>query len=132
MLHGEKAISPIGTLIVKATSMILSQITIYPAQGYAASIIDVLQSVQVLLATAPDCLLASVFIESVENGAILYLEKWRSRESLDEHLRSIVYMRVLEALEMSCRSPDVTFIDGREMGGLEIVEMARSFSTKNA
>jgi len=112
--------------------MILSQITIYPAQGYAASIIDVLQSVQVLLATAPDCLLASVFIESVENGAILYLEKWRSRESLDEHLRSIVYMRVLEALEMSCRSPDVTFIDGREMGGLEIVEMARSFSTKNA
>jgi len=112
-------------------SMILSQIKIYPAEGYAAGIIDVLQSVQVILASVSDCLQASVSIESGESGAILYLEKWRSRESLDEHLRSSVYMRVLEALELSCRNPEVTFFDGLEVGGWEIIEMARSLSAKD-
>lgn len=111
--------------------MILSQIIIYPAEGYAAGIIDVLQSVQVILASVSDCLQASVSIESDECGAILYLEKWRSRESLDEHLRSSVYMRVLEALELSCRNPEVTFFDGLEAGGWEIIEMARSLSAKD-
>ena len=111
--------------------MILSQIKIYPAEGYAAGIIDVLQSVQVILASVSDCLQASVSIESGESGAILYLEKWRSRESLDDHLRSSVYMRVLEALELSCRNPEVTFFDGREVGGWEIIEMARSLSAQD-
>lgn len=111
--------------------MILSQIRIYPAQGYAVSIIDVLHSVQVLLASVSECLQTSVSIESGENGAILYLEKWRSRESLDEHLRSSAYMRVLEALELSCRNPEVTFFDGREVGGWEVIEMARSLSAKD-
>lgn len=114
--------------------MILSRIKIYPAQGYAASIIDVLQSVQVLLASVSDCLHASVSVENGEtdeNEAILYVEKWRSRESLDEHLRSSAYLRVLEALELSCRSPEVTFFDGLEVGGWEIIEMARSTSVKN-
>jgi quinol monooxygenase YgiN len=111
--------------------MILSQIKIYPAQGYAASIIDVLQSVQVLLASVSDCLHASVSIESGEIETILYLEKWRSRESLDEHLRSNAYTRILEALELSCRSPEVSFFEGLEVGSLEIVEMARSLSPED-
>jgi quinol monooxygenase YgiN len=106
--------------------MIFSQIRIYPAKGYVAGIIDVLQSVQVLLASVSDCLHVSVSIENGENGAILYLEKWRSRKALDEHLRSSAYTRVLEALELSCRNPEVTFFEGLEVGGWEMVEMARS------
>jgi quinol monooxygenase YgiN len=110
--------------------MILSHIIIYPGQGCAASIIDVLQSVQVLLASESDCLQASVSMECGENGAILYLEKWRSRESLDQHLCSSTYMRVLEALELSSQNPEVSFFDGREIGGLQLIEMARSLSAK--
>ncbi len=106
--------------------MILSFTRIYPAQGHASDIIDVLQSVQVLLASASDCLHVSVSVESGEGGVILYLEKWRSREALDDHLRSSSYMRVLEALEFSCQNPEVEFFDGLDIGGLEIVGMARS------
>ena len=111
--------------------MIFSQIRIYPAKGNAAGIMDVLQSVQALLASVSDCLHASVSIENGEDGAILYLEKWRSRAALDEHLRSSAFTRVLEALELSCRNPEVKFFDGLEVGGLEIVEMARSLSAED-
>jgi quinol monooxygenase YgiN len=109
--------------------MIFSLIKIYPAKGHASDIIDVLQSVKVLLASVPGCLHSTVCIEGTgdeDHGAIFYLEKWRSRESLDEHLRSSTYMMVLEALEFSCRSPEVAFFDGVEVGGLDVVEMARS------
>lgn len=110
--------------------MILSQIKIHPAPGCAAAIIDVLQSVQVMLASLPDCLLSTVSCESGENGVILYQEKWRSRKALDDYLRSGTFTRVLEALELSCRNPEVTFFDGLEVGGLEIVELARSHSAQ--
>jgi quinol monooxygenase YgiN len=79
----------------------------------------------------PDCLHSTVSIESVENGAILYQEKWRSRESLDGHLRSGTYTRVLEALELSCRNPEVTVFDRLEVGGLEIIEMSRNHSVED-
>ena len=110
--------------------MILSLIKIYPSKGHASDIIDVFQSVKVLLASVPDCLHAAVSIEGEENGAIFYLEKWRSREALDDHLRSSTYMMVLEALEFSCRSPEVAFFDGVEVGGLDVVEMARSVTAQ--
>lgn len=106
--------------------MIISLIKIYPATGHAADIIDVFQSVKVLLGSVPDCLHATVSIEGDENGAIFYLEKWRSREALDDHLRSSTYMMVLEALEFSCKNPEVSFFDGVEVGGLDVVGMARS------
>ena len=108
--------------------MIISLIKIYPAKGHAADIVDVFQSVKVMLASVPDCLHSAVSIEGDENGAIFYLEKWLSREAFDEHLRSSTYMMVLEALEFSCRNPEVSFFDGSEIGGLDVVEMARSIS----
>ncbi|MGE4441762.1 MAG: antibiotic biosynthesis monooxygenase family protein [Desulfomicrobium sp.] len=109
--------------------MIISLMKIYPAQGHASGIIDVFQSVKVLLAPVPDCLHVAVSTESGENGAIFYLEKWRSSEAFVEHLRSSTYMMVLEALEFSCRNPEVTFFDGVEVGGLDVVERARSLSS---
>jgi quinol monooxygenase YgiN len=112
--------------------MILSLIKIYPATGHAVDIIDVFQSVKVLLASVPDCLHATVCIESDENGAIFYLEKWRSRKALDDHLRSGTYMMVLEALEFSCKNPEVSFFDGEEIGGLDVVENARSFTASRS
>ena len=108
--------------------MILSLIKIYPAKGHTTDIIDVFQSVKVLLASVSDCLHATVFIESDESGSIFYLEKWRSREALDNHLRSSTYMMVLEALEFSSQNPEVSFFDGVEIGGLDVVEIARSLS----
>jgi len=53
------------------------------------------------------------------------MERWRSREALERHLRSPLYCRVLEAMELSRQPPEVEFFAVQDIGGLELVEKAR-------
>ena len=88
-------------------------------------IIDVLESVKVVIANLPDCLECSVAVEAEEDGQVFYMEQWRTREALDRHLRSPLYSRVLEAIELSRTVPEIAFFEVSGVGGLELVEKAR-------
>jgi quinol monooxygenase YgiN len=105
--------------------MLLSLITIQPRPGDVAKLIDVLDSMRALLATNIDCLGCQLMVDTGENPAVRYLERWRDREALDRHLRSCRYCRVLEAMELSAQPPGVEFFEVLDTGGLEVVEQAR-------
>ena len=105
--------------------MIISIIKIYPTTESEHTIIDVLESVKILIANLPDCLECSVAVEAEEGGRICYMEHWRTREVLDRHLRSPLYNRVLEAMELSQAIPEIAFFEVSSVGGLELVEKAR-------
>ena len=60
------------------------------------------------------------------NDRISAAERWRTREALDGHLRSPLYGRLLEAMECSCKAPEVEFYEATDVGGLELVEKART------
>jgi quinol monooxygenase YgiN len=106
--------------------MLLAIITIHPQPGDEAKIIDVLDSMRGLVATNAECLGCVLTVEAGAGRAIFYMERWRTREALVKHLASNVYCRVLEAMELSRIPPEVEFLDVREVGGLELVEKARS------
>ncbi len=106
--------------------MYLSLIRIYPSQGNEHSIIDVLGSLKGPVAAIADCMACTITLETDETGAVCYSEQWRTREALDQHLRSTLFSRVLEAMEWSCKPPDVAFYSLRGIGGLELVEQART------
>ncbi|MDY0281233.1 MAG: antibiotic biosynthesis monooxygenase [Salinivirgaceae bacterium] len=105
--------------------MLLAFVTIQPRPGDAAKLIDVLDSMCALLATDADCLGCHLMVEAGENPTVRYLERWRNREALDRHLRSSLYGRVLEAMELSAQPPGVEFLEVLNAGGLEVVEQAR-------
>ncbi len=63
--------------------------------------------------------------EDVLHNHIRYAEQWESEESLCEHIRSDLYRRVLAALELSKRPPEVTFYYCSQTKGLELIEAAR-------
>jgi quinol monooxygenase YgiN len=106
-------------------AMILSIVRIYPRPGIEQNILEVLESLKGPMSSLADFLGASIAVEVGENGAICYLERWGSHEALDRHLCSPLYVRVLEAMECSCRPPEVEFLEVTELGGLERVEKAR-------
>ncbi len=54
-----------------------------------------------------------------------YAEQWESEEALHAHIRSSLYHRLLEALELSQREPEVKFYYCSEIKGLELIEAAR-------
>jgi quinol monooxygenase YgiN len=115
-----------GTFLVLVLSiMIISIIKIYPPTGSEHTIIDVLESVKVAIANLYDCLECSVAVEAGEDGQVCYMEHWRTREALDRHLRSPLYGRVLEAMELSRIPPEVTFFKVSKIDGLELVGRLR-------
>jgi hypothetical protein len=56
-------------------------------------------------------------------GVVCYLEHWRTREVLDQHLRFALFRLILEAMECSHQSPDVAFYAVTEIGGLSRQEL---------
>ncbi len=106
--------------------MNLAIFKIYPAPGNAPAVLDVLESMRSSLASVTDCLDCTVAFETGEDGAIVYTEHWQSGEALREHLRSHIFLRVLEAMEFSRCAPKVMFFDVSEVGGMEQIEMVRT------
>jgi quinol monooxygenase YgiN len=105
--------------------MIISIIKIYPPTGSEQRIIDVLESIKVLIVNLSDCLECSVAVEAGKDEQICYMEQWRTREALDRHLQSPLYGRVMEAMELSRLMPEIAFFESSSIGGLELVKNAR-------
>jgi len=108
-------------------TMYLAMIKIYPSAEMESVIIDVLESLKGPIAANADCLDCTITVGcDDESRVICYTERWRSREALDRHLRSPSYSRVLEAMESSRLPPVVLFYETNDVGGLELVELARA------
>lgn len=105
--------------------MLHAMITIFPSQGKTPTVLDVLESMRGMIATNPDCMGSALAVEGGEGGSIYYIERWRTREALDRHLRSSLYCRVLEAMELSQHPPKVEFFAIQDIGGLDLIEQAR-------
>ena len=69
-----------------------------------------------------DC---AVYTDPGEGQTILYLEQWQSRKTLDRHIRSELYFRVLSAMELADEPPEIYFHEVSDTRGLEYVESLR-------
>ena len=105
--------------------MFFSIITIHPLPGEDVKIIDILDSMRGLTAANPDCQGCCLAIESGERKAICYMERWGTRDALERHIRSSLYCRVLEAMELSRLPPEVEFFEGHGVGALDFIEQIR-------
>jgi quinol monooxygenase YgiN len=105
--------------------MFFSLITIYPFPGDESKIIDVLDSMQGVISIKADCQGCLLTVEAITSKSICYMERWRTREALDRHLRSTLYCRVMEAMELSRLPPKVEFYEITGIGGLDLIEHVR-------
>ena len=52
-------------------------------------------------------------------GSIMVFEVWKSMPELEKYLRSPLYKRMLEIIEMSSDKPEIRFVDCETALGLE-------------
>lgn len=100
-------------------------IRIYPSYGKEHTVIDILDSLKGPISSNNDCMDCTISVDTDQTRAICYSEQWRTREAMDQHLRSAYFNRVLEAMECSCQWPDVAFYVASKVGELELVEQLR-------
>ncbi|HJV35413.1 putative quinol monooxygenase [Geomonas sp.] len=106
--------------------MNLAIVKISPSPGRRQEVLDILESVCGPTLAASGCLECSIYQEQGEEQVIVYLERWRLRAEMIEHLGSPIYSRVLGALELSEGPPEISFYEITGTEGMELIEGVRS------
>ena len=106
--------------------MFLTVVKISPVPGREQEILDILLSVRGPTLADAGCLECSILEEHDDEQVIVYLEKWQTGEEMLNHIRSAIYSRVLKAMDLSDRKPEVWFHEISATQGMEVIERVRS------
>jgi len=90
--------------------------------------VELLRSIQARLQLSTDHLGSCIEEREHPCPHILYAEQWKSEEALYEHIRSSAYRRVLAAIELSSRAPEVIFHFVSHSKGMELIQALRGES----
>ena len=110
--------------------MIIGHLRIKPLPGKFRAVLEILMSVKTITLLKPGCLSCDVY-EKGDQGGILYIERWQTKEDMYKHIGSNLYLRVLNAIELSSGPPEIFFHEGSETIGMELVESIRMTRDKN-
>lgn len=102
--------------------MLLSLIRIVPIPEKRDKILEMLASVARQAKLLQGCTDGTVCEEIGNKSAILYLEIWCSREALQRHVRSGIYIRVLHAMDLASEPPEISFYEISAERGLELIQ----------
>jgi|WetSurMetagenome_2_1015567.scaffolds.fasta_scaffold181880_3 quinol monooxygenase YgiN len=105
--------------------MIIASIRIDPIPGKRLAVLDILMSVQTMVRLKRGCMYCDIFKEHDDGEKILYIEKWQAEEDMYQHIRSNLYLRILNAIELSSKPPEVCFHEDSETAGIELIETIR-------
>lgn len=105
--------------------MFLSLIRIAPIPEKRDKILEMLASVVRQAKLIHGCEDCTVCEERGSGNSILYLEYWSSREALQRHVRSGLYIRVLHAMDLASEPPRICFYDISGQKGLELIRELR-------
>ncbi len=105
---------------------ILSFVKITPASDNRKKILDILHSIKGPANAIHGSLSCCIYEEEGDEAGIVFLEQWRTWEDFIRHIRSDLYGRVLEAMELSMSEPEVCFFEVTAMKGMELIEAIRN------
>ena len=105
--------------------MIVGMLRIPLASNRHAEVLEVLRSVKGPVLAQPGCKAYHIYDEQGQDPAVVLVERWESRATLEAHIRSDIYRRILGAIELAGAPPEMSFevVSARE--GMELVERLR-------
>jgi quinol monooxygenase YgiN len=69
--------------------------------------------------------------EDNNQRSIIYMEQWESKEALQQHIQSNIYLMILNAMELAAEVPEIHFYNVLETMGLEFIAALRSNEKPN-
>jgi quinol monooxygenase YgiN len=73
----------------------------------------------------PGCLSCSLCSEVDNDDELILLEEWNSRESIEKHIRSEEFRKVLAVMDVAIEPPKIAFITASSTAGMEFIEQIR-------
>jgi quinol monooxygenase YgiN len=106
--------------------MVFAITRFFPLPKERAHLLEILQSVRNLTVVRPGCLGCWFYEEHSIHNDVHYGEQWASEQDLYDHIRSDLYRRILAAMELSRRPPEIQFHFVSATKGMELIEAVRS------
>ena len=106
--------------------MVISLIELKSTLKRRGEILELLRYCVDGVGTKPGCLSSGVYEAGDQNENILYLERWRSTEELHRHIQSDLYRGVLNAIDLACGPPEISFFEVSETKSMELIASLRS------
>ena len=110
--------------------MIIAVLELVPQIPKRQAMLEVLKFVAERVKTKPECMDCGVFEEASGSQKVVYTEQWRSAKDLHAHLQSGLYSKVLQAMELGCVEPRISFYEVTQRRSMELIEELRSHRTE--
>ena len=109
----------------KTADVVISTFRLFPSREERRHLLTLLRSVQGPIQTQPQNQACQVYEEDGFEGAVLYLERWGSETEFKRHVRSDAYRRILTAVELSRKAPEIIFDYVTSSRGIDLIEALR-------
>lgn len=111
--------------------MIVGMLRIPLAPNRHAEVLEVLRSIQGPVLAQQGCKSYQIYSEQGQEPAVVLIERWESKATLEAHIRSDVYRRILGAIELAGGPPEMSFEVVSASEGMELVERLRRSDSSN-
>jgi quinol monooxygenase YgiN len=105
---------------------VIAVIEFVPVTNKRDALIQALRYVGEHVRLRPECISCGVFEAADSTMHVLYVEQWESPKGLDAHIRSSLYLRILQAMELAAEAPKISFHEISRTRSLELIEQLRS------
>ena len=105
--------------------MILALIEVTPVPDKREEILEILRFSRDRLRGEPGCLSSEVYEAANENQTILYLERWKSKAELHRHIRSNLYLGILNATDLAQEPREVSFYEISNTKSMDLIVSLR-------
>jgi quinol monooxygenase YgiN len=106
--------------------VVISTVRVFPSRDERREVLGILRSVQGPTEAQPNCQSCRIYEEDGFEHAILYMERWDSETDFERHVRSELYRRILAALEVSQKRPEISFDYASKTRGMDLIEDLRN------
>lgn len=85
-------------------------------------LLEALRSATAPSSAEPGCCSSRIWREADDSPCLLLIEEWEKPKDLERHIRTSVFRRLLSVLELSRARPEVLYIHGEQLRGIEWIE----------
>jgi quinol monooxygenase YgiN len=88
-------------------------------EGSKGGLLTAIRSASTSAFAEAGCRSSHIWRDTDDAGGFLLIEEWETPQRLEEHMRSPAFRRFLEVLELSESPPEILYIEGLCLRGLD-------------
>jgi quinol monooxygenase YgiN len=111
-----------------AKRVVISTLRIVPSLRQRSELLEILRSVLGPIETQPGCLSCHIHEEDGPEHATVFCAHWETEAALQSHIRSKLYLRLLEAGDLSNQPPEFCFHHVSKTQGMDLIQQLRGHS----